>query len=385
MEKRIAQLDALRFFLIVTIVISHFDFLRTSCIGSIYQIYLNNPTLAVDYFFMLSGFGLFLSQKDEGIKTIRGCIGFANNKVKKIYPVYIVSMLLGLVGSLYLSISKNGIFVGILKNSLNMVFYIPMIQSFTGMETFSHSINSVAWFISTLFIIYFASPFIKHYIKKWRVSPVCKICISILFLLIISILTRRIDELGLLGGQINDLWYGHPITRIWYVILGMEVCELYTKRGCFNSKINSSIIEIICVVITIFYFFIRNSLQCDVNFVRVIDVLNCLGFLYIFSCGTGIVTNALNNPFLVRLGKDAMYIYLFHYPVKTIVDILFSELGLISLWGQNGYAFEVLFIVCITILCTVIMKHKESTLMNQLERLLLLIRKVVCMRDNRIL
>ena len=54
------QLDGIRFIMCCIIVVLHFGFLKNSkLIGKAYVKFLYNPTIAVDYFFMLSGFGIF--------------------------------------------------------------------------------------------------------------------------------------------------------------------------------------------------------------------------------------------------------------------------------------------------------------------------------------
>ena len=68
LTKRIPQLEGLRFIMCCIIILSHFEFLSNSkiVVGGGYTKYFHNATMAVDYFFMLSGFGICLSQKRPG-------------------------------------------------------------------------------------------------------------------------------------------------------------------------------------------------------------------------------------------------------------------------------------------------------------------------------
>ena len=52
---RLVWLDSLRLVMAVIIVISHFEFLSNASYGSFYDTYIHNPTLALDYFFLLTG------------------------------------------------------------------------------------------------------------------------------------------------------------------------------------------------------------------------------------------------------------------------------------------------------------------------------------------
>ena len=54
-KKRLDQLDGMRFFMNWLIIISHFEFLD----NTVFHQYVLNPSIAVNYFFMLSGFGLY--------------------------------------------------------------------------------------------------------------------------------------------------------------------------------------------------------------------------------------------------------------------------------------------------------------------------------------
>ena len=96
--KRLNQLDGLRFLMILIIVLSHFEFLNECNYGEFYAKHLDNATMAVDYFFMLSGFGLMYSMHNKKIGDINAkkCVKFGVDKIKKIYPLYIFSIIISI-------------------------------------------------------------------------------------------------------------------------------------------------------------------------------------------------------------------------------------------------------------------------------------------------
>ena len=65
-SKRIQSLEGLRSIMIFLIVLSHMEFLKYCNFGNAYELYWHNPTIAVDYFFMLSGFGMMFSFLKHG-------------------------------------------------------------------------------------------------------------------------------------------------------------------------------------------------------------------------------------------------------------------------------------------------------------------------------
>lgn len=63
---RINTLTGARFAAIMLIVINHFEFLQQyGKLGELYQRYFHSATIGVDFFFMLSGFGMMLSSTNR--------------------------------------------------------------------------------------------------------------------------------------------------------------------------------------------------------------------------------------------------------------------------------------------------------------------------------
>ncbi len=168
--KRSGKIDALtgfRFMVIMVIIISHLEFIgEYEKIGLFYKTYIHNATLGVDYFFMLSGFGMMLSYQKKSnspmINGVKDCIMFAKKHVKKIYILYLISMASTIPYYIYMNITAwGGDFQdALLKIVIESIPCIFLVQSAIGLKVFSHSFNSVSWFLSTLFCIYILSPII---------------------------------------------------------------------------------------------------------------------------------------------------------------------------------------------------------------------------------
>lgn len=64
---RIKAIEGMRFIMMSLIILSHCEFLENTRIGLFYSRYLHNATMGVDFFFIISGFGLYLAlTKAEG-------------------------------------------------------------------------------------------------------------------------------------------------------------------------------------------------------------------------------------------------------------------------------------------------------------------------------
>lgn len=94
-NKRIQSLEGVRGIMIFLIVLSHMEFLKYCNFGHAYELYWHNPTIAVDYFFMLSEFGMMYSfLKYGGVSAAGGGdvrlipINFAKAKIRRLYFLY---------------------------------------------------------------------------------------------------------------------------------------------------------------------------------------------------------------------------------------------------------------------------------------------------------
>ena len=155
----------MRFIMLICIVLCHFDFL--SFIGWIWDI-VSKPGPAVAYFFIISGFGLEYSRKDPRYTT--PSLKFAIDKIKKLYPPYLFSIVLCIPVTLYFAISLHGVPEGIIRTVIKVPLVPFLLQSMTGMAGFSHAFNGVCWFVSTLFILYIIYPLLHRWNSWIRIT-----------------------------------------------------------------------------------------------------------------------------------------------------------------------------------------------------------------------
>lgn len=350
--KRIPQLEGMRFIMCCIIVLSHFEFLgNLNVVGGGYTRYFHNAVMAVDYFFMLSGFGMCLSSRRPE-KSLRSKLEFATNKIKKIYPAYIISLII-MIPYTFFDIRQHG--CSIINSGMKSLFLfgvdLSLLQSIAGMTFFSHSLNGVCWFLSCIFICYFIMSLILKKIDtiKNKRRVVMYLFGSIIMIELLSFVFSIIENANLIGEGVNDLWYGHPIIRCWYLFIGALLGLLYNNT---NIKFKSSV-EIGTIGIMFFYFLSRNSILeiVNQNFLRLFDVILCAWLLFCFSKGEGIISQKLSTDKMIWLGHISMYLYLFHYPVRLIVDKIFVKINVINVWGEFSLIIEVILIIILAISC----------------------------------
>ena len=64
-RKRIPQLDSVRVIAILMIAVSHINFIGQYSYGWVWSTFFNNPNFGVDYFFILSGVGLYMAYASQ--------------------------------------------------------------------------------------------------------------------------------------------------------------------------------------------------------------------------------------------------------------------------------------------------------------------------------
>lgn len=262
-KQRLLQLDSLRFFALLVIVVSHFEFLKDTTIGTFYEKFLHNPTWGVDYFFLLSGFGLFYVNKDKELSNnFKSSISFAISKIKKIYFLYITSLII--------SIPYNYLHYKVSVKNIVIKFFVDLTlcQSCFGTISLSHGINDVCWFLSSLFICYIFSPLLINIIKKnitdYKKS-IITMCTTILVILVLSGFALLIESINFNGFSFNDFFYGSPYIRLFYVLIGMLCANVYflNQEKDKDCKSNLTLVEILYSLFSILYslFFIQEFIN----------------------------------------------------------------------------------------------------------------------------
>lgn len=337
-KKRLDQLDGMRFFMNWIIIISHFEFLDKT----VFHDYLLHSSLAVNYFFLLSGFGLyysmFLKNGSDEPKKVNG-FKFAVGKIKKLYVPYVICLLLC---SVYRVLTRMGTY-GLLKSLAitggGVAINLTMLQSLVPNKTIAHGVNGVCWFLSTLFICYIFCPWLYSKLRKiadtYR-SVIIAVCINILIIAAVTFAAFGIQNFinAKTGKELLDaLDYSTPYTRIFYITLGMLMAKLYITAEKDLEKVNiwaARIYGIVLAVISVIYLWkypviwriIPHTLS------RIIDVFLCIAVIIGMLINKGFISSLCRLPLVSKMGRDAMYLYLIQFPCIWLTIFIFEKLSL---------------------------------------------------------
>jgi len=320
--KRIKQLDSMRFFMCIIIFIGHCTFLSNYSYGWIYNKYLSNSRLSLDFFFMLSGFGLYISAYRKGYMiekyNVINCIKFAIVHIRKIYPLYIFSLLM------YLPLN----FLRLKRYLVEFAIGTTLCQSLAPTTSISHLINGVCWFLSALFIAYILCPIFYKIIEKVKNNGL--ILLAFFNVGIIAIVCELADKYAD-GMPFNVLRFeftfdlgSTPYSTCWIVFIGMVLGKIYMNI----EEIKLGKFEIPVTAAAILYYFLRKTIAVSFfsrAFCRILDIIIVCLLILVLANGTGKLSLKLKSDTFVRLGNYSMYIYLLHYPMIAYTGGVFKH------------------------------------------------------------
>lgn len=351
-SSRIMSLEFVRTVMTGIVFLSHMEFLSNYSYGEIYARYLHNATIGVDYFFVLSGFGLMAAyrvQKDKGNYCNRGGIRYGLRKIRNVYSPYMISMIVMIPYVFYVSMEDNKMSSTVLTTGMKFLFCGTMMQSLSGMLKFAHAFNGAGWFVSTIFIIYCAAPKMLIFSNK-SCKNKRKIVISTIVVIIFAASIRYMLFLVQQKSLLDDISYSSPLARISYVLLGMYIYQLYRllPRGG-QKEAYCTAQEIFIVVLIIIWFLFRNSVEGNIcRFIIYVLDLVIVGSLVIsFAKECGKLSKAVSNSAMAKYGKNMMYVYLYHYPIRIYCDLFFQ--GHRYILGEFTGLCEVAVIFILTI------------------------------------
>ena len=297
-------------------------------------------SLAVVFFFMLSGFVSYYSQyKKVDNMNLRDSGRWILNKVKKMYPVYFITMIF----SIFIKwewVRTLTLKQFIEKFSLNLI----MIQSCFKDEALNF--NSLSWFLSVLFIIYiFTIPIIK-FMKKFNLRETIICIVAVLIIqYIINILNINLFE--------NMYLYSNPAYRIFEFILGMLVAQVFILKK-FEIKHSTALEALIGVIFIVKYILAYNGLNfIGLSYYNILFIIA----IYIFALGRGSISKLLKNKILQYLAKISFEFYMVHELILEIFRKVFENSSLH--WILNRLFISIISFI-IAIIVSILLKEYVS-------------------------
>lgn len=302
------------------------------------SLYPGGGTLAVTFFFVLSGFSLTLGYKERVFQPDFNYRQFIIRRCIKFYPLHWICLLA--------SIPIVG-FTLKLKQGAFFFLNASLLQTLIPYKSIYFSYNAPSWYLANtmLFTIVFP-PLVKFVIcssRKGRMGLIST-CIT-LYSIVLLLIPRE---------WYHYVLYISPYIRIMDFLLGifLALCYSSLKKGkprFFISEKGStvSVISIVIIALLVFESYLLSK------------PINCLSPLYwpLIALLLMIVSlndehnSILKNRFLQRLGELSFIIFLIHGPILTYSSRLFNRLNI----EQN--ALYIIITLTLTILGSMIVER----------------------------
>lgn len=293
-------LTSLRFVFALMVFVSHLDFLKTSEIEVLKDLYVDIFTqgyIGVSFFFILSGFILthvYRLQLDKDKKQPKK---FYIARLARIYPLHVATFIIAIPLMFWgVAVDGKGVLLGISNLSLTHS-YLPIKELY-------FSFNGPSWSISCELFFYLCFPLLLLWFKKLRSF---KYLIAGILVILILTLPYVIDQRWHHG-----LFYINALFRLVDFILGMLLYDLYLKIKTWHTP--ATLLEILSIIIFIMFFIFKDQVTQTALY-SVFYWIPMLFIILVFALQKGKISRLLSHKSAIWLGEISFGFYMFHHLV----------------------------------------------------------------------
>lgn len=335
----IKPLQSLRFIAITGVFLSHL-FTVQNTYPVFFENYFNFGYCGVTFFILLSGFVMAYNYFDKfEYANMKTSILFCKKRLKKIYPVHIITLLIAL------PLAYKTIINSPVDQLLKLLINASLIQSFIPKVSIYFSFNAVSWFLSVSFFFYILTPYLLQYAHAIKTK-------RIIFLLILFIYVIEIFLVFLWRNNVHSHWlfYISPFFRLFDYTIGILIGLFIKKLSTENDKKIKcrlfTLLEAVSIVtFIIIYLFSPKIPKVATYGIYYIPVMLLL--IIIFSIQQGYISKLLSNRLLVYLGGISFEFYMIHPLILTyithftkqnhpiLISVICYVFSLVSAIGMN--------------------------------------------------
>jgi peptidoglycan/LPS O-acetylase OafA/YrhL len=314
---QLPSLTPLRGIAALWVVIYHYT---TQCFPNLdsagYTLLLHKGYLAVDMFFMLSGFVMTHVYHRAFIESVpRHYWSFMLARIARIYPLHLLILLLFVITAVaarwHTGATLDAFGHVPMRGPESVSAFVANIFMVQGLNAGTLSWNYPSWSISVEFIAYLAFPFALPLI--WQASARMKVVMAI-------VLVGLVACLAVLTGDNFDQWDG-PITLLRCLpefLLGALLYAAFCaapRQSWFSRDV--TVLSVVLLIALCLHLGVSDLLATCLFAVLVLAaVLN-----------TGVFSRWANVPALIWLGDISFSLYLIHGFIQFLVARLFNHYG----------------------------------------------------------
>lgn len=353
---QLASIHIIRFIASMAVVFYHFlPGIRSGHSGTL----LNNSNEFVNLFFFISGLVLSFSNAQVLLDKKISRKQFYINRIARLYPSYLLALLLVVACSVVYSID------------LGKTTYLKLPFEALGIQTWLYpgSVNFPGWSLSVEMFFYISFPFIvtKYFSLIQQHLSKAFMIVGLYFLLVLIInfmagteesrvTVYLTSHYGQLFSMIPSYLEYYPLLRIGYFIAGiLSYFLIFRSDGNCNSFVKKN-------TILVFTISLVSILLILMHISKSMEIYLRSGFLapfYIFLFMSLAMFNEktqtyLSNKLFIFLGAISYGIYIFQYPLQLIYENSIHPIN-----STQQFLFYSLFLI---ISCSIIYLFYESVL-----------------------
>ena len=348
---RIEQLTFTRFLAAISIVVFHFGTKLFPFNLEATNFLFQHANIGVSYFFILSGFVMIVAY---GNKDKVDYADYIKKRFARLYPVYLLAILLYLVYVLVKPYHNSNDYKGLFLN-------IALAQSWVPGQALTF--NSPGWSLSVEMFFYLSFPLLYNYFYRktvLRKSALVVLLVFVISQLLLHYLLYSSFYKGFPSAS-HDFVHYFPLMHINEFLIGNIAGLFFLHSGYKRKNYDLIIIALTAAVALLLKF------QFGISYHNGMLAFFFVPLIFLISLNTGFLTRISNNKLLVFLGEISYGIYILQMPVfklgNTVMRTKFLNMGY-----NPGLIFSVNFVLLIVV-SAISYKYIEKPVREKLSRM----------------
>ena len=353
MKKRLTSLDAVRTFACLGVMAFHMHLCTFGHLG-------------VSVFFVMSGFlsGYnHLESMDTGHITLGGSARFAYRKIIKLYPLYLIMLVIPVAGELYGVVNGMAYLPTMLgKLAANVL----LVQAWIPLNEYYFSYNGPAWYLSSVAFAYFMLPLVLRGVKKCRTRRAAVLAMIAIWVgqaaiayLVEGVYSARVADENRVRDFSTWFTYVFPVFRLGDFAVGCLMAKLFlTRRESAGAPLLATAAEAGAIALIVLAELSFENFWLNVNSTTLFLPASA-ALVYTFAVNEGYISKLLTcklTAFISRISSD---IYLIHAVVVMVCAPVCTALPVPFETQRAAY---IVSIVVITIIASCVSDRVRTAL-----------------------
>lgn len=350
MRKQIDSLQAARTIACLFVILNHCYITRLG-------------TNFVSVFIVLSGFLMGYSYFERPAPQLSpaSCLRFSVKRIKKLYVLYILSLLPIMALDLYFTRPAPGSteFAYIIKE---LILSALLLQSWS--PTYAYAFNGVAWYLSTSLFLYFTFPYIISAIKRYKSQSEAFLAIILLFAAELALgfaaapLSAHVSSVD---AAKFESWFSYvfPPMRVFDFAIGCNLGYIFLARGSKERRSTVRALDIACLALfaaSAYIYLDGKSFLASPAFRDTQLFLPFAAvFVYSFALESGFLPRICTNKLTIFFGGLSGSIYLIHQDIVRFSYMLLDRIGLTLEQSK-----PILLVICLVVSTALALLYEKA-------------------------